>query len=81
MGHKDVNTTKKHYAAITEDIRKKASNAVILKNNVPMMNMKYETPTIKQIYFEVEQPICVMSNMTSGGDYNPYPDGFDEDSD
>ena len=25
LGHKDVNTTKKHYAAITEDIRKKAS--------------------------------------------------------
>ena len=46
-----------------------------------MMNMKYETPTIMQIYFEVEQPICVMSNMTSGGDYNPYPDDFDEDSD
>ena len=46
-----------------------------------MMNMKYETPTIMQIYFEVEQPICVMSNMTPGGDYNPYPDDFDEDSD
>lgn len=26
LGHKDVNTTKKHYAAITEDIRKKAAN-------------------------------------------------------
>ena len=25
LGHKDVNTTKKHYAAITEDIRKKAA--------------------------------------------------------
>ena len=24
LGHKDVNTTKKHYAAITEDVRKKA---------------------------------------------------------
>ena len=24
LGHKDVNTTKKHYAAITEDIRKNA---------------------------------------------------------
>ena len=24
LGHKDVNTTKKHYAAITEDIRKQA---------------------------------------------------------
>ena len=25
LGHKDVNTTKKHYAAITEDVRKKAA--------------------------------------------------------
>ena len=24
LGHKDVNTTKKHYAAITDDIRKQA---------------------------------------------------------
>lgn len=31
LGHKDVNTTKKHYAAITDDIRKKASTAVILR--------------------------------------------------
>jgi site-specific recombinase XerD len=28
LGHKDINTTKKHYAAISDDIRKKASNAV-----------------------------------------------------
>lgn len=31
LGHKDVNTTKKHYAAITEDIRKRASTAISLK--------------------------------------------------
>ena len=31
LGHKDVNTTKKHYAAITDDIRKKASTAVTLR--------------------------------------------------
>ena len=31
LGHKDVNTTKKHYAAITDDIRKQASTAVTLK--------------------------------------------------
>ena len=31
LGHKDVNTTKKHYAAISDDIRKKASNAVALR--------------------------------------------------
>lgn len=32
LGHKDVNTTKKHYAAISEDIRKSASKAVSLRN-------------------------------------------------
>ena len=33
LGHKDVNTTKKHYAAITEDIRKQASqNLTIIPN-------------------------------------------------
>ena len=31
LGHKDVNTTKKHYAAITEDIRKKAADKVKLR--------------------------------------------------
>jgi len=30
LGHKDVNTTKKHYAAITEDIRKEAAKSVKL---------------------------------------------------
>lgn len=33
LGHKDVNTTKKHYAAITEDIRKKAATAITLKKD------------------------------------------------
>ncbi len=33
LGHRDVNTTKKHYAAITDDIRKQASNQVILHEN------------------------------------------------
>ena len=31
LGHKDVNTTKRHYAAITEDIRRKASTKVNLR--------------------------------------------------
>ena len=31
LGHKDVNTTKKHYAAISEDIRKKAADKVHLR--------------------------------------------------
>ena len=30
LGHKDVNTTKKHYAAVTEDVRKKAAQYVKL---------------------------------------------------
>jgi site-specific recombinase XerD len=33
LGHRDVNTTKKHYAAITEDRRKNAAKAVVLRNN------------------------------------------------
>ncbi len=31
LGHKDVNTTRKHYAAITEDIRRNAANKVKLR--------------------------------------------------
>ncbi len=31
LGHKDVNTTKRHYAAISDDIRKSASTAVSLR--------------------------------------------------
>ena len=31
LGHKDVNTTKKHYAAISEDHRKKVADAVKLR--------------------------------------------------
>ena len=30
LGHKDVNTTRRHYAAITDDIRKRASTKVSL---------------------------------------------------
>lgn len=33
LGHKDVNTTKKHYASISEDIRKSASTKIRLRNN------------------------------------------------
>ena len=33
LGHRDVNTTKKHYAAISDDIRKSASNAVSLRRD------------------------------------------------
>jgi len=33
LGHKDVNTTKKHYAAMSDDIRRAAANAVKLREN------------------------------------------------
>ncbi len=32
LGHKDVNTTKKHYAAISEDLRKNVANKVKLRD-------------------------------------------------
>lgn len=35
LGHKDVNTTKKHYAAISEDIRKNAADKVSLREDKP----------------------------------------------
>ncbi|MCQ2609625.1 MAG: tyrosine-type recombinase/integrase, partial [Lachnospiraceae bacterium] len=33
LGHNDVNTTKKHYAAITEDRRREARNIVKLRED------------------------------------------------
>lgn len=33
LGHRDVNTTKKHYAAISEDIKRAASNAAIWRKD------------------------------------------------
>ena len=35
LGHRDVNTTKKHYAAINEDNRREVANAVKLRNDPP----------------------------------------------
>lgn len=35
LGHKDVNTTKKHYAAISEDSRRAAAKAVVLRDDPP----------------------------------------------
>ncbi len=34
LGHKDVNTTKKHYAAINEDMRKAVASNVIINGNI-----------------------------------------------
>lgn len=33
LGHKDVNTTKKHYAAISEDTRRSVANVIKLRDN------------------------------------------------
>ena len=33
LGHKDVNTTRKHYAAMTEDIRREAATKVKLRKD------------------------------------------------
>ena len=33
LGHRDVNTTKKHYAAISEDSRRKVANVVKLRES------------------------------------------------
>ena len=33
LGHKDVNTTKKHYAAISDDIRRAAARKVVLRDS------------------------------------------------
>ncbi|MDD3831989.1 MAG: tyrosine-type recombinase/integrase [Clostridia bacterium] len=34
LGHKDVNTTKKHYAAISDNIRRNASKKVVLRQEI-----------------------------------------------
>ena len=34
LGHKDINTTKKHYAAISEDIKKEAAGKVRFKPDI-----------------------------------------------
>ena len=34
LGHKDVNTTRKHYAALEEDRRRKAAKAVTLREKL-----------------------------------------------
>jgi len=38
LGHRDVNTTKKHYAAISDDNRRKAAGTVVLRENKPNNN-------------------------------------------
>ncbi len=36
LGHRDVNTTKKHYAAITEENRRKVANVIKLRKETPL---------------------------------------------
>ena len=43
LGHRDVNTTKKHYAAITEDNRRKVANIVKLRKEDPESPSSYPT--------------------------------------
>ena len=38
LGHADVNTTKKHYARLTDDRRRAASKAVSLRENTDPFN-------------------------------------------
>ena len=38
LGHKDVNTTRKHYAAMSDDIRRDVVNKVKLRDNTPSPN-------------------------------------------
>ena len=35
LGHRDVNTTKKHYAALSEDRRRRAAEVIKLRDDVP----------------------------------------------
>ena len=45
------------------------------------MKQNYLTPAVEQIPMMVEQAICSASTTVSGGEYNPFPDDFDSDSD
>lgn len=47
LGHKDVNTTKKHYAAITDDIRRKASTKVNLRGDANENNAENDVYSTK----------------------------------
>ena len=46
------------------------------------MKKEYKRPTVEQMPFMVEQPICTASAAFGGGDYDLLPDEeFDSDSD
>ena len=44
LGHKDVNTTKKHYAAISDEIRRNAAKTVMLRDR----SIRQPYPTDKE---------------------------------
>lgn len=45
LGHKDVNTTRKHYAAISEDARRSVANAIKLRDDKWLL-IYYSTPPV-----------------------------------
>lgn len=60
LGHSDVNTTKKHYAAIEDTRRRLARNAVTLRDNAEISadNTKVSTDDTKISTGSAETPIC-----------------------
>ena len=56
LGHKDVNTTRKHYAAIDEDRRKSARNIVRLRNNKPDSAHEPDLSETEQESSEIASP-------------------------
>lgn len=56
LGHKDVNTTRKHYAAIDEDRRKNARNIVRLRNNKPDSAHEPDLSETEQESSEIASP-------------------------
>lgn len=48
LGHKDVNTTKRHYAAITQENRRRVANAVKLHSDFPAATEKADDETNSQ---------------------------------
>ena len=45
LGHRDVNTTKRHYAAISLDNRRDAADKVVLRNDAPTASTQPEAST------------------------------------
>lgn len=48
LGHKDINTTKKHYAAISDEIKRAASKKVTLRGNLEESTNTYDIDDVDQ---------------------------------